>query len=140
PAKLLKADPDWLADNDSNYYVLMRQANKALREKRWADAKIPLDKLLKAYPDQTGPDNAYVLLGEAHRHLGETNAELQVLTRLAALEADALDAYSRLMQLESEAKNWGAVRTNAERYLAVNPLVPLPYRFLGQAAEAGGQG
>jgi tetratricopeptide (TPR) repeat protein len=140
PAKLLKADADWLADNSSNFYVLMREAAKALRERTWNEAKIPLGKLLNAYPDQTGPDNAYTLLAEVHRRLGETNAEIQVLTRLAALEADALDAYSRLMELESQAKNWGAVRTNAERYLAVNPLVPLPYRFLGQAAEAGGQG
>jgi len=37
------------------------------------------------------------------------------------------------------ASDWGTVSTNAERYLAVNPLLPLPYRFLAQAAEAGGQ-
>jgi len=32
------------------------------------------------------------------------------------------------------------VLTNAQRYLAVNPLVPLPYRFLAQASEAAGDG
>jgi cytochrome c-type biogenesis protein CcmH/NrfG len=43
------------------------------------------------------------------------------------------------MELAAITKDWGTVSTNAERYLAVNPLLPLPYRFLAQAAEAGGQ-
>ncbi len=43
------------------------------------------------------------------------------------------------MEIAAIKKDWGVVATNAERYLAVNPLVPLPYRFLAQASEAGGQ-
>jgi tetratricopeptide (TPR) repeat protein len=138
-AQLLKADPQWLEEHSGNYYVLLRTAQKALRNKKWQEAKGPLEKLIQAYPDQTGPDNAYILLGEAHRRLGETNDETRVLAALSEIEADAVDAYSRLMELAAAKKDWATVGKNAERYLAVNPLTPVPYRFLAQAAEAGGQ-
>jgi tetratricopeptide (TPR) repeat protein len=138
-AQLLKADPQWLEEHSGNYYVLLRTAQKALRNKKWQEAKGPLEKLIQSYPDQTGPDNAYTLLAEAHRRLGETNDETRVLAALSEIEADAVDAYSRLMELAAAKKDWATVGKNAERYLAVNPLTPVPYRFLAQAAEAGGQ-
>jgi tetratricopeptide (TPR) repeat protein len=137
PDEILEADSNVI--ESTNYFVLMHGAQKLLRDKKWQEAKAPLEKLIKAYPDQTGPENAYTLLAAAHRRLGETNDEMRVLTELSNIEADALDAYSRVMELAAAKKNWGLVTTNAERYLAVNPLVPLPYRFLAQAAEAAGQ-
>jgi tetratricopeptide (TPR) repeat protein len=123
----------------TNFFVLTQLAKKMLREKHWQEAKTPLEKLLQFYPTHTGPDNAYTLLADAHRHLNETNDERTVLSALAGLEADALDAYLRLMELETAAQNWPAVVTNADRYLAVNPLVAQPYRYLAQASEAIGQ-
>jgi tetratricopeptide (TPR) repeat protein len=131
--------PANLVAESTNYYVLIREANRLFRDKKWQEAKAPLEKLIKAYPDQIGPDSAYNLLAAAHRRLGETNDERRVLTTLADMEADALDAYARLMELGAAAKDWGAVSTNAERYLAVNPLLPLPYRYLAQASEANNQ-
>lgn len=122
-----------------NYYVLMRQARQLAKEKKWKEAKEPLEKLLKAYPHQTGADNAYLLLAAAHRALGETNDERQVLSQLAAIDADALEAYTRLMELDSLVPDWSSVETNAQRFLAVNPLASFPYRYLAQAAESLGQ-
>jgi len=71
--------------------------------------------------------------------LNETTAERAALEKWAALEADALEAYSRLMDLAQGSKDWKAVNENAERFLAVNPLLPQPYRMMGQASEATGQ-
>ena len=118
-----------------NFYVLTRVAKKLLTQKKYQEAKAPLEKLMQFYPGNTGPDNCYALLAAAHRGLNETNDERIVLTTLAALEADDIDTYARLMELGVEAKDWGAVATNATRYLAVNPLVALPYRYLAEAAE-----
>ena len=128
-----------VADVSKNFYVLTRHAKKLLREKKWKDAKAPLEKLMQFFPGYTGADNAYWLLGEAHRSLGETNDERIVLTTLANLKADDVDTYTRLMDLGAIAKDWAAVATNAARYLAVNPLASPPYRFLAQASEALGQ-
>ena len=118
-----------------NFYVLTRVAKKLLTQKKYQEAKAPLDKLLQFFPGNTGPDNCYALLAAAHRGLNETNDEHIVLTTLAALEADDIDTYARLMELSVARKDWGAVATNATRYLAVNPLVALPYRYLAEAAE-----
>jgi len=83
-----------------------------------------LRRVTDSCPDQRGPRNGYLLLAEAHRGLGQTNEEHAVLSKLALVDADALDAYSRLMGLERERRDWRAVQRNAERFLAVNPLVP----------------
>src|SRR5438874_879872 len=39
------------------------------------------------------------------------------------------------MELDSAGGNWPEVKQNALRYLAVNPLVPAPYRYLADAAH-----
>ncbi len=61
-----------------------------------------------------------------------------MLERWARVDAEALEAYARLMELAAAASEWAVVRTNVERYLAVDPLVALPYRHLAEACEATG--
>ena len=78
------------------------------------------------------------MLAEAHRALGETNQERQVLERFAERDDSTTDAFLRLMELARASKDWNAVSLNARRYRAVNPLVPIPYRFLSDAAEKTG--
>ena len=51
----------------------------------------------------------------------------------------AVDAYLRLMELAEAKQDWEAVAKNADRMLAVNPLVAAPHRYLAQAAEKLGQ-
>ena len=69
-----------------------------------------------------------------HRELKEADAERETLSRLATLDADATDAFLRLMELSRNARDWPAVAENAERFLAVNPLLPQPYRYLARAS------
>ncbi len=121
--------------NSNNYWELMKQASELIREKKWTEAKAPLQKIIAAYPDQSGRVNAYSMLAEAHRGLNETAAERAALEKWTSLEADVPDAYLRLMELAEQTQDWRAVALNAERFLAVNPLVPQPYRFLAQASE-----
>jgi tetratricopeptide (TPR) repeat protein len=118
-----------------NYWHLLLEAQTALNDRRWADAKPPLQTLTNLYPAQTGADSAYALLAAVHRELGETNEERQVLIQLAALDSDNTDAYARLMELDDAHGDWAGVAENAERFLAVNPLLPLPYRELARASE-----
>jgi len=122
-----------------NYWRLARQAGELVSEKQWEAAKAPLQKLIELYPNQTGSENAYVLLAAAHRSLRETDSERDVLTRLAALDPAAPDAYSRLMELGESAKDWPTVETNAQRFLAVNPLLASPHRYLALASEELGR-
>lgn len=130
---------DVRAEALKNYYTLTREAKRLLRARQWQDAKGPLETLLKHYPSDISGDNAHALMAEAHRGLGETNLEREVLMRLAERDSDDLDTYLRLMDLNATVTNWSAVATNAERYLAVNPFLPQPYRYRAQASEALGR-
>jgi tetratricopeptide (TPR) repeat protein len=127
--------PEWLEKHSKNYFVLMKRAGRLLEEEKWNEAKAPLHTLLDLYPEQRGPNNAYPMLALALRKLNETAEERRVLNRWSLLDGDALEAYQRLMEIAAEDKDWKAVAQNANRYLAVNPLVPQPYRYLAQASE-----
>jgi tetratricopeptide (TPR) repeat protein len=125
----------WTKKHPKNYWGLQRHAQTLVAGRRWEEAKAPLRQLLALYPDDVGPDSAYRLLAAAHRQLGEKDEEREVLERLASLDADAVDAYLRLMELCAEEEDWAGTARNAERMLAVNPLVPAPQRYLARAAE-----
>ncbi len=129
----------WALNHPTNYWVMTRQADRLLEEKKWSEVKPVLESLVRLYPDSTGPDSAYRKLATAYRALGETNAETQILTQFAERDDEAIDAYLRLMDLGTTAQDWAAVQRYARRYLAVDPLVAPPYRFLARACEAGGQ-
>ena len=124
----------WAKARPTNYWVMLRQAERLADEKKWREAKPLLQRLVRLYPDSTGSASPYHTLAMAYRELGETNAEREVLSSFAEKDDQAPDAYLRLMELASETADWPTVLTNAQRYLAVNPLVPAPYRFLAKAS------
>ena len=127
---------EFVEENTRNSFTsLARRANKLIEEKKWQEAKQPLETLLKEYPNNIEPGNAYVLLARAHRGLGETNDERRVLTKLVRLDGAAAEPLQRLMEIDLALGDWPAMRQNAERYLAINPLVPMPHRYLGIACE-----
>ncbi len=57
-----------------------------------ANYRTPLSKLIELYPEQHDPEGAYFMLARVQRELGETDAELATLTKLATLSADATEA------------------------------------------------
>src|SRR5207249_2445958 len=126
---------DFIVKNPDNYLALNEQAEQLLKGKKWAEAKNPLQKLIDLYPNQSGAENAYSLLARAHRELGETDAEVAMLNKVAELNSDATDAYERLMQIASARKDWPVVIANSERFAAVNPLSLAPHRFAAEARE-----
>jgi tetratricopeptide (TPR) repeat protein len=136
PDELRKADDKWFAEKTNNYYALVFRAKKLMREKEFAEAKQPLQRLIELFPGHVGRDTPYPMLAEAHRSLSETNDERRVLEQYVERDADALEEYLRLMQLASADQDWDVTRKTAERFLAVNPLVPAPYRYLARASEA----
>lgn len=128
----------WREEHPTNYYVLRENAQRAIAAKDWAAAKAPLQTLIELFPTHGGAESAFPLLALAHRSLGETNEERQVLIQAASRDHESPDVYLRLMELSAAVKDWPEVLRNARRYLAVNPLVPAPYRHLAEAAEATG--
>jgi tetratricopeptide (TPR) repeat protein len=134
-----KVAAEFLAKNPDNFAALNSQAEHLIRQKQWEAAKIPLRKLIENYPDQHDADGPYALLARAQRELGETDAELATLTKLADLAADATDAFERLMKLHAQRQAWPQVLDYSTRYQAVDPLRPEPHRYAAEASEALGK-
>src|SRR5262249_49529998 len=104
PPETVHTEKDWEAwakDRPTNFWVMTRKAALLVEEKNWIDARPLLQKLVDAYPEATGEDCASRMLAQTLRALGDTNAEREVLTRLARQDDEAVDAYLRLMELTS---------------------------------------
>jgi tetratricopeptide (TPR) repeat protein len=137
-AEIQKIEEKAAKTSDNNYWSLAQQARKQVEEQKWPEARKTLTRLVELYPTAKGGDTAYRSLTKVLRALGDTEAERATLATWCALDDEATDGYLRLMELAVEAKDWPTVTRNAERYLAVNPLVAPPWRFLAQAAAAAG--
>lgn len=135
---MLSIPLDRLAEDPRNYYLLLQQGQQLVKAKKWDEAKKPLQTLVELYPHQIGPDSAYYPLAAAHRGLKDTAAEKTVLEKLVGMDGEAVDAYLRLMEIGAEQKDWKLVQANAERFLAVNPLLAQPHWFAGKSNEAVG--
>lgn len=129
---------EWEKKHPDNYYLLLLRAQQAAEAQKWAEARVPLTRLIELYPQQKGAEAPYRSLVTALRALGDTAAEREALKKWAEFDDEAPDAYLRLMELAAAEKDWPAVARNADRYLAVNPLVAPPYRYQAQASTETG--
>jgi tetratricopeptide (TPR) repeat protein len=128
----------WEKERPDNFWALRLRAQRAAEEKNWAEARPALERLIELYPGQKGPETPYRTLVAALKALGDTAAEREVLRRWTEVDDEAPDAYLRLMELAAADADWPTVARNADRYLAVNPLVAPPYRFQARASAAIG--
>jgi tetratricopeptide (TPR) repeat protein len=134
-----QAVADWLNNHPNSFWALRLQANNLLTDRRWEQAKEPLNKLISLYPQYVGEGNAYQLLAVAYRNLDQTEQEHQVLSKLATISADAAGAYERLMEIAVEQKNWREILEYGDKYLAVYPMLSTVHWRLGRAHEELGQ-
>lgn len=128
----------WEKEHPDNYWLLRLKAQRLVEQQKWQEAKVPLQRLVELYPEQTGTESAYRPLAAAMRALNDTAGEREVLKKWAEVDDEATEAYLRLAELAAADKDWPAVALNSDRYLAVNPLVAPPYRYLAQAAMETG--
>ena len=124
----------WEKKHPDNYYTLMLRARRAADAQNWSEARKAFERVVELYPTQKGTEGAYGPLVKTLRAQGDAAAERTALIQWAEFDDEATDAYLRLMELGAAEKDWALVAKNADRYLAVNPLVAPPYRFQAQAA------
>lgn len=138
PAATSKELAGWIEQHPSNYPGLKRLARLLVEEKQWLAAEQSLRKLLELYPQDAGAGNPYAMLATVYRETGDVGQERAVLEKLAALSADDVDAFARLVELSMQAEDWASAVNYGMQMLAVNPLMRTPYRRLATAAEKTG--
>ena len=129
---------EFLSSNPTNYYLLIDSARQYVNQGNWEKATELLNQLLEAYPDQRGGDGAIYLAAVVAKNQNDLEKERDLLEKLASIDGDIKEVYARLMQLAVDAEDWESLKKNAERYLAVNPLVARPYEALAVASTALG--
>lgn len=138
PAPLLKPGAeaqlaDWVEKNPENFWGALALARHWAKEEKW-DKMVPLlVDHIKRFPAHAEGDSAYAYLAAAYRNLDNPSEEEQVLTAWTALNDETTDGFLRLMVLTEKREDWAAVARNAERFLAVNPMVAAPYESLARA-------
>src|SRR5688572_958379 len=126
----------WNKDHPNNFWGLLGEGRALLAERKWQEAKAPLEKAIKLYPRYAEAGSAYLLMAAAHRELKEPDKEKAMIEKHVALDADAIEPRMRLIEITKAAGDWAAARKWTEEVLAINPLVPAPHRHLAAAAEA----
>lgn len=122
----------WNQEHPNNLAGLNQEAGQAIKEERWESARDALWQILEICPEMK---STYPLLAQCHRKLDEPAEELNMLEKYAAMEADSVELFTRLLEIYSADGEWGKVKSTARKMLALNPLLPSPYRFLAVAAE-----
>ena len=126
---------EWVQKHPRSFWGWRLLAARLVTEEKWARAKEAIEKMKELYPEYDGPENAYVMLAAVYRKLSDPVAERKALEELAAHNGSVSPAYLRMMELDEAAGGWTALAKDARRLLAVNPLIPEPYRQLGRASE-----
>ncbi|MBI3468187.1 MAG: hypothetical protein HY000_34715 [Planctomycetes bacterium] len=125
----------WLKDHPKSFWGHLQLGVLLMRDHKFAEATAPLQRAIELYPGYTGSDSPYVALAGVHRELNEPAAERRVLQQFVKLEADAVPALLRLLELDAGADDWPSLAADADRLLGTNPLLPQPHRAMARAAE-----
>jgi tetratricopeptide (TPR) repeat protein len=130
---------EWSDARPNNYYMLIREAAQRIEDKKWDDAAAALEKIVALHPHDDQIDGALGLLALVRREQKNPAAERGLLSALTQIDAAVPDANARLIELATVAKDWKTVAFQANRWLAVNPLIPAPWRALAESSEAMGE-
>ncbi|MEX0716623.1 MAG: tetratricopeptide repeat protein [Planctomycetaceae bacterium] len=125
----------FIEKHPTNRAALAAQADALFEERAFERAKRPLRKLIELFPEDAGSEGPYVRLAQSHRALGEFEEERALLEQVARREAAAIGVHLRLVELAREREDWPAVVEHVEQALAVNPMLPAPWRDLAEAHD-----
>ncbi len=122
--------------NPANFEARQILTNLLLDQEQWDAAIKSADALLALLPDYAGEGNGYTVKALAYRGKKDPAGEAAVLEELSSRSAEAFSAYTRLIDVNFEERNWDGVITNAKRGLAINPFNQRIHYCSGCAHEA----
>ena len=128
----------FLGKRPHNVPALMERARLHIEKGAWQQARALLEKAVALAPETRGSDGPHAVLAGVYRKLGLAAEERRLLEQLADQSSDAIAAYRRLLEIAEEKQDRTLQAKNAERLLAVNPMLEAGWRGRGQALEAAG--
>jgi len=134
-----QADPttailDWARRNPRHYNGLKTCGQMLARLDQKTEAMQLLQQAVWLYPLETGPQSAAALLAELQRGVDD-QAERETLLQWTNTDQGAATGLLRLIELDTQRKDWPEVMSHAQRLLEIKPLISPPYTALAAAAE-----
>ncbi len=129
---------EWLDEHPRSVPALVQLAVQRAEEEQTTEAIALLERAVRLYPAQTGPDSPYRLLARLYERSGQAAEQRRVLETLCRFDAHAVEPRLRLIELQEQSGDWSAVQQTAEALLAVDPMIPEAWRALARAAERTG--
>ncbi|MGV3485643.1 MAG: tetratricopeptide repeat protein [Planctomycetaceae bacterium] len=134
-----KSDPPPSEAAAENPWLLIEQASERIEAKQWREAQQPLEKLIElgiVYGERDGPLEQLAIV---YRELQEPEKERSTLELINAHSSDSLDSLSRLIELARADGDWEAVLGYANKWIAIQPLLPTGHAAIAEAADKLGQ-
>ncbi len=131
----VSAVDEFLKEHPNHFAGLQAKVAMLIENESLAEAIEPLEQMIDLFPNNADNSSTYEMLAMVYRKLDQPEKEREVLESLATLDSDNLEAYRRLIEMAQARQDWEAVRLNANRFLAVNPLLRHPHQSLAQSAE-----
>jgi tetratricopeptide (TPR) repeat protein len=125
----------WVEKNPKSFHGWRRFAARLVAEGKLGRAKGAIETLRSLYPEYVGPENAYMLQAALCRKQSDQRGERQALEELVARDGSDSAGYLRLLEIEEAARDWKGLTRDTQKLLAINPLIPAPYRRLARASE-----
>lgn len=135
----MEAASAWAADHPQSHWAQRFLGERAAAAGDWAAARRHHEQAIALDPTYAGEDSAHGPLALACKQLGDVAAERAAWTRFAELSPVATTAFTALLRVAEDAKDWSEVGRLADRLLAVNPMLDAPRRAQARAAEASGK-
>jgi tetratricopeptide (TPR) repeat protein len=124
---LLEANPNHIS-------ILQAYSEELLRRKEFELALPWLERLQTLLPDDSRPNGLWGLKAQAYRGLKDIQRERDALIELTHRNADAVDAFQRLVEIDTSQSRWTDVVQWCEEILAVDPFFASIQRTRGEAA------
>lgn len=143
PEELNPTDPEslvgYLKKHPNNLSALRRQLSAKMQAKDHEAALNTADRLITLLPDDFSDASAHWAKARILREQKRLQEEAALLRTLASRHSSALNAFLRLIELETETQSWQEVVTHSQRALALNPFLRTPNEALARAAAESGQ-
>ncbi|MBL9178281.1 MAG: tetratricopeptide repeat protein [Verrucomicrobiaceae bacterium] len=126
----------YLKEHPNNLPATRKYAQEMVRQKNWPEVLKMADALIRLLPEDFSAQGGHSLKVLALRELKRTDDETAVLRHIAENSSSAQSTFLRLIELDEPRQRWDEIKTNALRFMALNPFLATPQKALAKAAEA----
>lgn len=127
---------EFLHENPKSYWGLLATCQNLIKGKQW-DVALPLVKqLIDLRPDDPSLDGPYAMLAAIYRGSKDVESERQALLKLADISDDCADAYTRLIEIDTERSDYASVLQWCQRMSDVHPMRATVLEAKASAADS----